>query len=334
MEPVIWVEVLSRHREVAHRYRCAGAEIRVGRGYDNDVVIDDPFVSARHARILRDEDGSLVVEDRGSANGLYAERGRQRLQRLRLDGNHTFRIGHTVVRVREASHEVVPERVQRPPSRTWPLAIALVVVLMAVEAGFLWLRDVTDPKPDRYVIPLLYIAAFVIGWTSAWSILARIFAGHAQFERNLLITAIGFMVYSWLNELTLFCSFALAWQTPQTYEFVAVWILIGVVCFQHLSLMIHGRQWLRGGLVAALVLVAIATHALTRLDANPAFDRQAYGRQLLPPWFRMVGLHAPDKFLADLDPLRKRLDSDRRKEPGTRPSLLGSDDDGDDDSDD
>ena len=48
MGEVIWVEVLSRHHDVVARHRCVGPEVHIGRGYDNDVVIDDPYVAARH----------------------------------------------------------------------------------------------------------------------------------------------------------------------------------------------------------------------------------------------------------------------------------------------
>ena len=42
MGAVMWVEVLSRHGDVAARERIEGPEARVGRAFDNDVVIDDP----------------------------------------------------------------------------------------------------------------------------------------------------------------------------------------------------------------------------------------------------------------------------------------------------
>lgn len=45
-------------------------EIRLGRGHDNDVVLDDPFVSAHHARIYR-QGGTYRVEDLGSTNRTY-----------------------------------------------------------------------------------------------------------------------------------------------------------------------------------------------------------------------------------------------------------------------
>lgn len=95
---MIWVEILSRHhRDVAHRQRCDGAEVTIGRGYDNDVVVDDPFVSARHLRVQRDEQGRLVAEDLGSANGLFTERGRKRQASIVLHGDEPIRIGHTLL---------------------------------------------------------------------------------------------------------------------------------------------------------------------------------------------------------------------------------------------
>ena len=44
-------QILSRHRDVVARQRCEGAEIRIGRAYDNDVIVDDPYVAPRHLRI-------------------------------------------------------------------------------------------------------------------------------------------------------------------------------------------------------------------------------------------------------------------------------------------
>jgi pSer/pThr/pTyr-binding forkhead associated (FHA) protein len=61
---MIWIEIMSRQREVAARFRIAASEARIGRGYDNDVVVDDPYVAAQHLRVFRRDDGHLVAEDR------------------------------------------------------------------------------------------------------------------------------------------------------------------------------------------------------------------------------------------------------------------------------
>lgn len=43
-------------------------ETTIGRGKDNTIVIDDPFVSTRHARIIL-KNNSYFLEDRNSTNG-------------------------------------------------------------------------------------------------------------------------------------------------------------------------------------------------------------------------------------------------------------------------
>lgn len=43
-------------------------ETTIGRGKDNTIFIDDPFVSTRHARIVL-RNNSCYLEDRGSTNG-------------------------------------------------------------------------------------------------------------------------------------------------------------------------------------------------------------------------------------------------------------------------
>lgn len=47
-----------------------GRSVTIGRGADNDLVLDDPRVSRRHARIQARE-GRLVVTDLASANGVW-----------------------------------------------------------------------------------------------------------------------------------------------------------------------------------------------------------------------------------------------------------------------
>ena len=145
---MIWVEILSRHREIAARFRIAAPEARIGRGYDNDVIVDDPYVAAQHLRVFRDEAGQLVAEDLGSANGTFLDGGRNRLARIVIDGKHPIRIGQTYLRIREIHHEVERERVAPPEWRALPIAAAatLGVSLLGIErASDLARPDGRDP---------------------------------------------------------------------------------------------------------------------------------------------------------------------------------------------
>jgi hypothetical protein len=140
---MIWVEVLSRQRDVAERFRIAGPEARIGRAYDNDVIVDDPYVAAHHLRIFRDESGQLVAEDDGSANGTFLDRGKDRLTRVNIDGTKPIRIGQTLLRVRESNHAVEPERLARPERGIAPIVgiAVLGLAIVGIDALKIWLTQ-------------------------------------------------------------------------------------------------------------------------------------------------------------------------------------------------
>ncbi len=57
------------------RITLGEAPITIGRAEDSTLVITDDFASARHARIVP-RDGQWFVEDLGSTNGTYLDRGK------------------------------------------------------------------------------------------------------------------------------------------------------------------------------------------------------------------------------------------------------------------
>ncbi len=57
------------------RITLSEAPITIGRAEDSTLVITDDFASARHARLIP-RDGQWFVEDLGSTNGTYLDRGK------------------------------------------------------------------------------------------------------------------------------------------------------------------------------------------------------------------------------------------------------------------
>lgn len=47
--------------------------ITIGKAADNDFVVDDASVSRHHARLTKDSDGCLFLEDLGSTNGTFVD---------------------------------------------------------------------------------------------------------------------------------------------------------------------------------------------------------------------------------------------------------------------
>jgi DNA-binding NtrC family response regulator/pSer/pThr/pTyr-binding forkhead associated (FHA) protein len=89
----------ARYRDDSVRFPVPAGESRIGAGLDNDFVVPFPGVSRLHARVTI-EDGSVVIRDAGSRNGIHVSG--QRVLEVRLKRGEPFQIGHAVVILDEA----------------------------------------------------------------------------------------------------------------------------------------------------------------------------------------------------------------------------------------
>lgn len=88
----------------AHGTRDVRVELPsvIGRSADSEVVIRDPKISSRHARLVRADDGSIEIEDTGSANGVHV--GDLRVSTSVVRVGDSIRLGDTTL-------ELLPEEV-------------------------------------------------------------------------------------------------------------------------------------------------------------------------------------------------------------------------------
>ena len=320
---VLWIETLSRQGSVLERHRVELMdEIRIGRGYGNHVVLDDPFVAASHLRLVRDEAGALVAEDLGSANGLYVDQDRRRTPRVLIDGKRTLRVGRTRLRVCQTQDAVAPERILRPRMQLWPVVAALGIVLLGGEALTTWLRETGERTVTDYLTPLLGICTTVVIWVSAWAILTRILSGRARYERHLVI-ALGGLAGIWsLNELTALAAYALSERSLVGYRYVATWIIAAVIVFLHLRQLSQSRETaalrlkLKVAAVTVVALGGIAWQTLSQWESSQNSDRHAFLRGLKPPSLRVVAPQTQQAFFAQAQALKAPLDQARSQAPG------------------
>ncbi len=311
MGEMIWVEILNRHGGVIARRRCAGDTLRIGRGYDNDVIIDDPFVAAAHLRVARGEDGRLTVEDLGSANGTYLGHGRERVQRRIIGGDEILRIGHSYLRLREASHAVAPERIAEGASRTYLVTAGIGAAAFGLETLILWLNQTAQPHFSFYAGALLGLAGVTLVWVAIWALLCRIFSGHARFQRHLHFAFAGLTAYAALRMVAGWTAFALPWPTLVSYEYVGTWCLLAAVAFFSLREFSPFRLRLKGGVIAGLAVLAIALQSFNRSDSDFDAGRRDYAWVLMPPALRLFAPHKEDTFFATVEALKAKLDRDR-----------------------
>lgn len=70
--------------------------ITVGRSHNNDIVIDDPYVSKTHCQIVKDDNGRVSIIDTNSRNGVYIN-GKMAHGNVYLQTSDIVRIGNTTL---------------------------------------------------------------------------------------------------------------------------------------------------------------------------------------------------------------------------------------------
>lgn len=119
-------------------------ELTLGRAVDNMIVLDDPSLSRKHARVRRASVGRIEVEDLGSSNGTYVN-GRK-VGRATAGPGDVVRFGDLIFRVRGAN-------IGGDGTEVWKSALlwgGLVVLLLGVGALVvaLFLKKPEGPSKD------------------------------------------------------------------------------------------------------------------------------------------------------------------------------------------
>lgn len=323
-----WIEILDKSGAVTSRQRILADALTLGRGYDNDIVIDDAFVAPAHLRIAHDAEGALWLEDLGTQNGTFDAMRQANVKRLLVGDEASVRIGHTGLRIRRAGFEVAPALPLAAPYAPL-LAMGYGKAAMFMMAAFIatitlstWLSQTSEFKLAAYLPGGVIFPLAVLGWAGIWTLLTRLVTTRGQFFRHVAI-AFTFMVALFVVDLAAdFASYAIAWVALQKWVPLLVWVMLGFLCFAHIRAITPKHSRLVGAIVGALVVVAIGVHVSLRAESDRV-QPQRISAKLMPPFLLMKTPVAPDAFFKDTLALKPKLEEERKKEPSSGGPSMG-----------
>ncbi|PYM75731.1 MAG: hypothetical protein DME03_10465 [Candidatus Rokuibacteriota bacterium] len=318
MEAVMVVEVLSGHHRVRTRYHfgAVGGEARctVGRSVACDVVLDDPFVAAVHARISVDAEGRVTVTDLESINGIeIAGRRRHGGEPAELDGG-VFRVGHTRLRVRTAREVVAPERADRGGSAWWSRGTELKalaagsVVSIAVTVFEVW-TSTTQPRElsTALVTTLLALLGLTGLWIALWALASRVAFGESRWVRHAVIVAAAYAVVSVVTGLVDVVNGALGLHLSPVVGPLLVAIAVWIALWALASRVAFGEsRWVRHAVIvaAAYAVVSVVTGLVDVVNGALGLHLSPVVGPLLVAIAVSIALSA---HLVNASPMRARL---------------------------
>jgi hypothetical protein len=330
------VEVLNAaDRTVRTRVRADALPLTIGRAWDNDVIVEDLYVDARHARIHRDEAGNLCVEDLGSLNGLVVtgeDGSGERRARVVAGAGTEVRLGRTLLRFHDPADPVppaLPDLVDAPgrpglaarpgpPAETgwslptgpaWrlgaPLAAAGIIALQV------WLGSYERNIANEVLYGVLGFVVIAALWTGVWALAARVVVGRFNFTGHYAVISAAVAVAVLLHMLGQWVVFA--FPGTRLWAFVeggAYLPLVAAAVAGHLALAsrMTPRRQVRAGVATSAVLFAFVL-VVGALDDDAFTDVPEFPGVLKPVTVRWPVPLSIDGFLDAVDGARQDADA-------------------------
>lgn len=315
MSHSIFVEQLTPDGEVVRRTKVTHLPITIGRAYDNDIILDDPHTAAHHAQIELNQLDELIIADLGSYNGITLTNTRENF--FVIDGDKVFRLGHTRMRIRTADYQVAAEVTDLTNHRWEGLLPALTGLVLLLITGLVstWLADLNQGTLSKYLLELVSVLGFAIGWSGIWALFSKLFTGHARFGRHLFIASAGLAFLELWEHVSGMTAYAFSLEFLTTFNSHPVIFICAIVLYFH---MLTAGSKRPGRLKIALAALAILGSVITMTKAYQASNHlsdELYMSHIYPPAIRISRDHSLKEFMDGMQSLKEKVDKERKENP-------------------
>jgi hypothetical protein len=323
MDQMILEIVRDGHR-IDHR-SFSDPAIRIGRGFDNDVIIADPFVSSHHC-LIRSHEGGFTLEDLSSANGTWlissvsdngAETVPVKKQPFRLFGprkdksgvakmqikagrrlhsGDTILIGHTRLRFFTAGHQVEPARRMMRPSAFFeeinkPYKAWLLVIIALCLSSFIEHQESYKNLPlSKFVSISIGLLMTIVVWSGVWSFVGWLIKRRAFFSAHLSWAAMFFLAMTFAYPVADYTGFITSSQNVELIVGAVVfWVCISCLIAGHLLIATFIRKRYQFAVAGVLSLTIVVFGIVTYYSGKSEFSPQPeLYSTLVPPYAKPV----------------------------------------------
>ncbi len=312
MEAIAFLEILGRDGRVVVRQPVHSFPCRIGRAYDNDLILDDPYVAAHHAALEEVEAGRYAVRDLGSRNGLMLLSRRRRMESAEIGPEDVIRLGHTQLRVRPHDYAVPKELDARRQSWARHPAGCLAVWLaaLAVVGGIYYQGSSEDVEPFWLVGTLLAVAVGALLWSAGWAFATRLVTGQWSYLGHATTAGAALLALLAADELVGGLTFALGAPRLRLWDSLPLGLVFAAQCYRHLRLVSRAprRRLATAALLVALVCFG-APELLNWLSERENVGKMNFLTDIRPPGWRLVAGVTPQAFIGRIEALRGAVDA-------------------------
>lgn len=261
------VELVNRAHKAIERHRFSVDECRIGRAYDNDLILSEVHVCPHHAVLREDEAGRWWLHDTGSTNGILSRRGNRLESPVEVETGKEYVLGKVHLKFYSQDHPVAPavslgmsDNLISTMSRPWQFVFFAIFAMLAV-SGYEYVNSYNVINAREFIPQIIKGPFFAFLWASVWAITGRILRHEPRFIAQFVIslsyllltnaaeafiqtvafnsgdsdltTLVGYLTHGWLMVLLLSFNLRVATQQQARARFLTAnlvsWSLVGLV---------------------------------------------------------------------------------------------------------
>ena len=316
----IIIEEVNRLGHVTGRHIIDKFPVSVGRGYQNDLIIDDPYVSSEHISIGETENGWLI-EDKGSENGIKFRSHSAISPDNHLKSGDEIILGRTRLRLLSPWHPVAKTHLL--PTRTSIskiLSLPTVTITTVVLAFILLLTEAQLSIPvktgfEKLLASTLPTFIFALVWAGIWTFVGRVITHRASFLPHFVAAILVFIISMGAATLGEYLTYNLNTAFPATVvNFFVNGIVIAGLLYINLSNSTNLNK--RSNLVTShavawsMLLLGLFMQYVNKPDFSHSPE---YASELKPPFAKVSSSKSLDEFIKDSEAVFEQL-ADQNKQ--------------------
>jgi hypothetical protein len=306
----IIIEEINRLGHVVSRHAFDQLPVAIGRGYQNDLILSDPFVSPEHI-IIRGAEEGWMVEDRGSENGVKFRLHSPKSRPDRLTSGDDIILGRTRLRLYAPAHPVVktlilptkatlPQIIARPVVAAAAVILALAILLLDEQ-----LTAAKNTGIDKLLASTLPTFLFALAWAGVWTFVGRVITHRASFLPHFIAALILLTISMLTATLSEYLTYNLNGEWAATIiEFIIVGVALAGLFYVNLtnSTNISRRSIIISSYSVAwsMLLVALFLQYVNQPEFSASPE---YPTELKAPFAKFATSKTPDEFLKDSEKL-------------------------------
>ncbi len=200
------IEERNQTSKVKIYHKVDSFPVTIGRGYENTLILDDPYVSDIHLRVEEGEnEGEWRVSDCQSNNGSFLADGRPIAEETVISSGDHVSIGDSHFSFYAQNHPVAAP-LKWHPVPSWIKLVGKPVIAWGVFLFFLafvmtsqYLETYEEFEPSQFIMMVIGVLIIVLIWVGIWSLVGRVATHTAGFHRQLSIVLL-MMLFTELGE--------------------------------------------------------------------------------------------------------------------------------------